>query len=145
MRSREKNEIMLSIVRLASRLQARADAFLRPYGVSSAQYNVLVLLKGARDGLSQVEISREMVVSRANITSIIDKLEKRGLVRRFPDTSDRRLFRVRLTDKGRALIKEVEKTYFPEVDRIFPDRLFRKFKDVQEYLGDWIKMLEERR
>ncbi len=144
-KSRDKNEIMVLIVRLASRLQARADAFFRSYGVSSAQYNVLVLLKGSQDGLSQVQISRQMVVSRANITSIIDKLEKKGLVKRLPDTSDRRSFRVRLTDKGRALIKEIEKAYFPRVDEIFPDRLFGKFKGMRRYLDEWIRRLEEKR
>ncbi len=99
MKSRDKNRFILSMVKLALRLQARADAFFRPYGVSSAQHNVLVLLKENKDGLSQIAISRQMVVSRANITSIIDKLEKKGLIRWFADSADRRLFSVRLTKK----------------------------------------------
>ncbi len=144
MKSKDKNRFMLSIVKLASRLQARADAFFRPYGVSSAQYNVLVLLKENKEGLSQVEISRQMVVSRANITSIIDKLEKKGLVKRFSDPDDRRLFNIRLTKEGRQLIKEVEKAYFANVDNIFPDELFKGLRPVLPHLNKWIELLEDR-
>lgn len=76
------------------------------YGLSSAKFNALVHLHMAGDrGLNQSELGGKMLVSRANITGLIDRLEKDGLVVRRDDPSDKRAFRVCLTGRAAALMQ----------------------------------------
>ena len=75
------------------------------YGLSRAKFNALVHLHMAGDrGLTQSELGKKMLVSRANITGLMDRLEKDGLVARGGDLADKRAFRVCLTDRAAALM-----------------------------------------
>lgn len=75
------------------------------YGLSGPKFNVLIHLYMTGDvGLIQSELSKKMVVSRANITSLVDRLEKEDLVVRRNDPSDKRVFRVCLTNRAFALM-----------------------------------------
>lgn len=73
------------------------------YSLSPAKFNALIHLYMAGDqGLIQSELGKKMFVSRANITGLIERLEKENLVVRTDDPSDKRVFRVRLTNKAFA-------------------------------------------
>lgn len=76
------------------------------YGLSRAKFSALVQLRMAGDrGLTQSELGKKMLVSRANITGLIERLEKEGLVVRSEDPSDKRAFRVCLSDRAAALME----------------------------------------
>ncbi len=70
------------------------------------QFRTLCLL-GARDCLAS-ELARKMVVARPTMTSILDGLAAKGLVQRMVDPLDRRQSPVRITDRGRLLLREFE-------------------------------------
>jgi DNA-binding MarR family transcriptional regulator len=73
-------------------------------GITGARYTLLMTLYFSRENLlAQNEISRELNVSRTNITNLIDGLERDGLVERMPNPSDRRVSYAQLTDRGRDL------------------------------------------
>jgi DNA-binding MarR family transcriptional regulator len=73
-------------------------------GMTGARFTLLMTLYFSRENLlAQNEISRELNVSRTNITNLIDGLERDGLVDRVPNPSDRRVSYAQLTDSGRAL------------------------------------------
>jgi len=75
------------------------------YGLSWPKFNALIHLYMTGDrGLIQSELSKKMLVSRANITGLIERLEKEGLVVRRNDPSDKRVLRVCLTDRAVRLI-----------------------------------------
>lgn len=75
------------------------------YSLSRTKFNALIHLYMTGDrGLTQSELSKKMLVSRANITSLIERLEKEDLVVRSNDPSDKRVFRVCLTDKAVMLM-----------------------------------------
>lgn len=75
------------------------------YGLSWPKFNALIHLYMAGDrGLIQSELSKKMLVSRANITGLIERLEKEDLVVRRADPSDKRVFRVCLTSRAVALM-----------------------------------------
>jgi DNA-binding MarR family transcriptional regulator len=104
---------------LAKEVMATADTFLResqrlfrPYGLTAAQYNVLNVLAASADGLSQRELGDILVVDRSNVTGLLDRLEKAGLVKRTDHPSDRRVYRVSLTTAGRKLWAKVQPLYF---------------------------------
>jgi DNA-binding MarR family transcriptional regulator len=113
------HEGILSIYYTAAILKKRADDFFEPWGLTDVQFNVMMLLKhqGQDAGLSQVELSDMMLVNRANITSLIDRMEKGELVMRTSAPGDRRYNIVKLTDKGKALLEQVEPAYIKEVQQ----------------------------
>jgi DNA-binding MarR family transcriptional regulator len=118
------HEAVLSIYYTASHMKKRADDFFKPYGLTDVQFNVMMLLKhqaAESGGLSQVQLSDMMLVNRANITSLIDRMEKGGLVERTAASNDRRFNIVKLTEKGRKLLEEVDAAYIKAVhDTVSP-------------------------
>ncbi len=116
-----ENEALLNIYYTGDILQKKARVFFRAYGITDVQYNVLVLLNYEADdnrGLAQQDLSRMLLVNRSNITSLIDRMEKAKLVRRFSVPGDRRSYEVRLTPLGKEVLLKVEGRYMEEVKRI---------------------------
>ena len=114
-------EAMLNIYYTASCLKKKADEFFREFALSDVQFNVMLLLAhqaGGGDGLSQGRISEMMLVNRANITSLIDRMEKAELVKRTAAPNDRRYNIVKLTAKGKKLFTKVEPLYAKQVKDI---------------------------
>ena len=115
------HEALLSTYYSASQLKKKAGEFLRPFGLTDVQFNLMMLLRhqsGNQGGLNQAQISNMMLVNRANITAIIDRMEKAGLVVRTTVPSDRRSNLVKLTERGAKLLDEIEPLYAEEVERI---------------------------
>ena len=114
------HEALLSIYYTASILKKRADEFFRPFGVTDVQYNVITLLIYHADdsgGLSQASLSDMMLVNRANITSLIDRMEKAGLVIRTA-AEDRRFKIVKATEKAKQLMSVIEPLYRQQVQEL---------------------------
>jgi len=81
------------------------DMHFAKHGLSSPKFKALVNLYMAGDrGLIQSELGIKLQVSRANITGLVERLEKEGLVVRNNDPSDKRVFRVCLTNRAFALM-----------------------------------------
>jgi DNA-binding MarR family transcriptional regulator len=115
------HKALVSIYYTATRLHKRAGEFLRPFGLTDVQFNLLMLLQHQSDsnsGLSQAQISGMMLVNRADITSLIDRMEKANLVTRTAAPSDRRCNIIQLTNRGRQLLAQIEPLYAKEVRRI---------------------------
>jgi DNA-binding MarR family transcriptional regulator len=79
---------------------------LRPEGVGIGQWAVLMFL-WARDGMSQADLSRVVAIEPPTMVRNIDRMVRDGLVRREADPNDRRISRIYLTDRGRALRDEL--------------------------------------
>ncbi|MBF7082317.1 MarR family transcriptional regulator [Desulfallas sp. Bu1-1] len=78
------------------------------FGLSQPKFNALMQLRQAGDrGLALSELGERMLVSRANITGLIDRMEKDNLVVRETDPRDRRIFRAKLTPKAQNLIENI--------------------------------------
>ena len=107
------HEALLNIYYTASKIKKRADEFFRPFGLTDVQFNLIMLLShqsGKEGGLSQAQISEMMLVNRANITSLIDRMESADLVKRT-SAADRRVNIVKLTDKGKNKLAKIEPSY----------------------------------
>ena len=115
------HEALLNVYHTASRIRKKAAEFFRDSPLTDVQFNLMVLLSDHADetgGLTQVQLSRMMLVNRPNITSLIDRMERTRLVVRTPAAGDRRYNLVRLTPHGRKLLSKVEDTYAREVRKI---------------------------
>ncbi len=91
--------------RAATLTASAADAALSPFGLSASQLGVLEALQ-MRGPLHQQELARALGRSKAQITSIIDALEKRGAASRERHATDRRFTTVHLTEAGTQLLTE---------------------------------------
>jgi DNA-binding MarR family transcriptional regulator len=80
---------------------------LEPFGVEPRAYAVLKALC-EDDGRSQRELSTQLGIHRNVMVTVVDKLERDGLVKRMPHPADRRAFAVTLTDKARELLPKLD-------------------------------------
>jgi len=112
------HEALLGIYYTASIMKKRADGFFGQFGLTDVQFNLMNLLyyeSGKEGGLSQAQISDMMLVNRANITSLVDRMEKAELVTRTAHANDRRYNIIKLTSKGKNLYTKVEPHYLKQV------------------------------
>jgi DNA-binding MarR family transcriptional regulator len=103
-----EQEVVLNVMRTASTLGQGVAAVLRDYGLSGPQYNALRILRGAGEkGLPCSEVGDRLVSRDPDVTRLLDKLEKRGLVRRKRSSPDRRRVIARLTKAGHDLVESI--------------------------------------
>lgn len=94
-----------SVVRAQQILQARIDDALKPFELTFARFELLVLLHFSRSGaLPMGTIGRRLQVHPTSVTSAVDRLERQGLVDRSPHPEDGRAKLVSLTDAGRERV-----------------------------------------
>ena len=99
-----------SVMRAQAIMLARAEAVLRPLGLSFARYELLTLLSFTRRGqLPMAQASTLLQVHPTSITNAVTRLEKAGMVRREPHPSDGRAIIIQITEPGRALAGEATK------------------------------------
>ena len=113
-------EMLLNVVHTATVIRKAGSDFLRQFGLTVVQFNVLMLLehqRGGEPGLSQARLSEMMLVNRANMTTLIDRMEEAGLVQRTARPTDRRYNIIALTTKGEELLGKVEPLYLEEIRR----------------------------
>ncbi len=110
---------------------------LAPYGVTPVQYALLEVL-WETDGQSGAALGERLRPDGATITGLLDRLAHAGLVERRPHPTDRRINHIYLTDKGRALQRDLDR----EIDDLTADILGRlspadadRFQDILVRIG----------
>lgn len=89
------------------------------YGISNAKFNMLVLLYREGDqGLMLSELGEKMLVTKSNITGMVDRLEKQGFVKRVRDDGDRRIIKAVMTGKGREFTVNIIEKYREWTEKI---------------------------
>lgn len=102
-------EAFLNILRTCSVLSAQANRVLREKGLAEPSYNILRILRGAgSEGRCGYEIAQHLVAQVPDMTRLIDRLEKLGLLERRRIDQDRRLVRCFITKDGLKLLKEID-------------------------------------
>jgi MarR family 2-MHQ and catechol resistance regulon transcriptional repressor len=113
---------LMELLRTADTVWNASRVFFERWELSPSQFNVLNLLRDYPDGLSQTDLSRQLIMHRSNLTGLVDRLEKRGLVARREVAADRRAYSVVLTAAGSQLLSEILPRYYEEAARVW-DRL----------------------
>jgi MarR family transcriptional regulator, organic hydroperoxide resistance regulator len=102
-------EAVLNIMRTADALGRNGAEFLKSFELTSTQFNVLRILRGAgEEGLNCREISKRMIKFDPDVTRLLDRMEARGLVSRSRDSKDRRVITVRVTEAALAILKQLD-------------------------------------
>ncbi|MFL5339005.1 MAG: MarR family winged helix-turn-helix transcriptional regulator [Gemmataceae bacterium] len=130
-------EAALNIARTGDRLQLHVERLIREFGLDSgSQYNVLRILRGAAERLPVLEIASRTVTVVPGITGLIDRVEAKGLVTRERCKQDRRKVYVSITEKGLALLAELDGP-LEELNR----RLFGHLSESEK--AELIRLLEK--
>ena len=99
----------VAIVQAAEEMQRAMAELLKTQDLSMAQYNVLRILCGAGpEGATCGDVSENLIRHDPDVTRLMDRLDKRGLIERARDTKDRRVVRTRITKAGAALLAELD-------------------------------------
>jgi len=101
-----KRELLSDIVTLARLIRTEVDKRARAHGMTRAQWAILIRLD-MQPGLLQKELAEQLEVEPITIARLIDRLESRTMVERRPDPTDRRCWRLHLTDASRPLLGEI--------------------------------------
>jgi MarR family 2-MHQ and catechol resistance regulon transcriptional repressor len=126
----------VKLMRAAESITSRVHKHLTSVGLTVSQFGVLEAIFHLGP-LSQRDLGRKILRSSGNITMVIDNLEKRRLVRRERDVSDRRMFIVHLTDEGQKLIGKI----FPSHAALITKELSVLNATDQKTLGDLCKIV----
>jgi DNA-binding MarR family transcriptional regulator len=117
----------LDLLRTTDRLSRGLFRVLKSGGLSATQYNVLRILRGAPEGLACGEIASRMITRDPDITRLLDRLEKRGLIARRRDPTDRRTVMARITPDGLKLLalldEPVEEAHRKQLGHLGQERL----------------------
>jgi DNA-binding MarR family transcriptional regulator len=102
-------EAYLSLQRTAAVLEHELELALKPSGITATQYNVLRILRGSEPGgLCRSEIGDRLIRPVPDVTRLLDRLEKTGLVRRARASDDRRYVTTRITRHALRVLDELE-------------------------------------
>ena len=132
-----EEETYLNLVRTADALTRELELLLQPYGLTTTQYNVLRILRGAgEEGSTCSGISERLLAFDPDVTRLLDRLEKVQLVQRSRSTTDRRVVMTTITPGGLELLAKL--------DEPVESRLRQQFKGIgRERLRQLIADLEE--
>ena len=99
----------MELLRTTDQLSRGLVPLLKAEELSPTQYNVLRILRGALEGLPCGEIGQRMITRDPDITRLLDRLEKRGLIARWRDSKDRRMVLARITQEGLKMLDRLDR------------------------------------
>lgn len=118
----------------------------KEFELNPAKFNLLMVIKhiGKDEGVSQIDIGENLFVSAANITKLIDALEKKEWVKRAASLKDRRVNLIKITEKGSALLDEVWIKHVEAVNSFLEDFSPEDLGQFDDFLKRFKKELENR-
>lgn len=115
----DSETLLVELLATTNALWAAGRPFFERFDISEAQFNVLNLLAHAKEPTSQRALAAELLTDKSAVTGLVDRMERKELIRRKASPDDRRVYHLELTPKGLALWKKVRPPYLKEVDRLF--------------------------
>ncbi len=104
-------------------VQAADDFLRREFGLSFGEKSLLSQLAMDEGEVPMTELAERLMITKAGMTKMVDRLEASGLVERQASDTDRRIITVILTAKGERLHKQIKATFVPWIERHFADHL----------------------
>ena len=106
----EQEKSFVNLIYTAALLEANFNKFIKPFGLSSQQYNVLRILRGQfPNSMSSGDLHSRMIHKMSNASRLVDKLVEKGYVIRVVNANDKRNILVSITDLGLRLVTDLDK------------------------------------
>ena len=127
----------MSLLQTADTLGQEAEQLLKAAGLTGAQYNVLRILRGAEpSGLACRAIGERMISHDPDMTRLLDRMEKRGLITRERQCDDRRVVKTRITAQGLSLLKTFDQPVYNLHKRQFRHMSATRLKTLYDLLEE---------
>lgn len=122
----------------------KIEEYLKPYNLNTTNFNCLMVIKhqGKKTGISQIDISQNLIVTTSNVARILEKLENEKLIERCAQKEDRRVNLVTITKKGSDLLDEIWDGYKSAITGITELLPKDELKKLNELLTKWHTKLE---
>lgn len=136
----ESSKLIYAIGLLWGKISSNLDEILQTKKLNISKFNILMIIKhaGGYDGIQQNEISKRLLVTASNITKLLDKLEKEGLITRNSKKDDRRVKLIRITDYGSNLLDKVWPEYKLSIEKLMSQFPSDKAFPVENILLEWL-------
>lgn len=103
----ERTRALLNLKYTANWLEKVGNELLKPFDISIQQYNILRILRGAKNAIKMNEVRERMIENSPNSTRLMDKLCEKSLIERERSENDRRVVFVKITQKGLQLLDQI--------------------------------------
>jgi DNA-binding MarR family transcriptional regulator len=129
------------------RMQTQGSALLwrrirlAGHDITPEQFGVLARLK-EQEGINQSQLGEKMFKDRHNLTRILNLLEKRGCIERRPDSADKRIFRIFLTQNGRDLQERLTPIVSRHLDQLLHGLTFEELTSMRRILERIVRNIE---
>ena len=132
-----QDRIFVALLKAADALSQEAEQFLKATGLTGTQYNVLRILRGAEpEGLPCRGIGDHMISHDPDMTRLLDRMEKRGLITRERQTDDRRVVKTRITPQALSLLKTLDQPVHEMHKRQFQHMPATRLKTLNRLLEE---------
>ncbi len=102
-------EVHIALLRVVNQVADQFAAVMKPVDLSASQFNVLRILRGSGpEGATCGQVIERMIQRDPDVTRLLDRLERRGLIERGRDGRDRRVVRTRITRSGLELLASLD-------------------------------------
>lgn len=101
--------VFFDLVRVASRLEGELNRVFRPYDLTTATFSILSILERVNpEGLSCGDVAGQLIAEVPDMTRLLDRLERLEYVVRERSSLDRRMVKVRLTERGVEVVRNLK-------------------------------------
>jgi DNA-binding MarR family transcriptional regulator len=133
--SKRRLRLWIRLLTVTRVTEAELREFLRvEHGSTLPRFDVMAALRRTDEPLTMTELSRRLLVSNGNTTTVVDRLEHDGLVVRTPSSSDRRVVHVALTEAGRRHFDRLAVEHEARVDSLFAGASSSDLDELDELL-----------
>ncbi len=118
--SKRRLKMWIRLLGVTRVVESHLREYLRVnHATTLPRFDVMAALYRRREGVTMTELSRMLLVSNGNATTVVDRLESDGLVRRTPSQADRRTVHVALTPEGLQRFEGLAAEHEREVSEVF--------------------------
>lgn len=138
LRQKESLKLWIELLRCSSKLEQIIDDKLRQnYGQNISRFDVLSQLTREIDnGLSVGELAGRLIASKGNITGLLDRMQKDGLITKEAKSEDRRSFQVKISKKGASLFKDMAENNANWVESSLKSIDIEHMKEFTQFLSE---------
>ena len=140
----EKSKLVYSVGLLWGKINSTLDEVLSEFNLNVSKFNILMIIKhvGGYDGIQQNEISKRLLVTASNITKLLDKLEKEGMITRNSKKDDKRVKLIRITDFASILLDDAWIKYSKKIELLTSNFTEKEASKQSEKIVEWLSNIK---